>query len=145
MSKKLILAALAAAVSFGSIGCASRTGEGALLGGAGGAAVGAGIGSLSHGRAGEGALLGAALGAIAGGAIGDSQDREEREYRSDRREVYREPRPRYVRREYYDDYAPRRPYRSYGRPDGYYEYRSYRTYDRYGRPRGYSESTYYYD
>lgn len=56
-------------------GCANSTENGALIGGFGGAALGAGIGSLSHARAGEGALIGGAIGAIAGGLIGHGIDK----------------------------------------------------------------------
>jgi len=55
-------------------GCQSKAGTGALVGGAGGAAAGAAIGSMSHSRAGEGALIGAAVGALGGALIGHSMD-----------------------------------------------------------------------
>lgn len=54
----------------------NRTGSGALLGGALGAATGAVIGNQSK-HAAEGALIGGAVGALAGGAIGNSMDREQ--------------------------------------------------------------------
>src|SRR4051812_26864336 len=90
MSKGLIGALLAAPL----MGCESHAGNGALIGGAGGAGVGALIGSMSHARAGEGALIGGAVGAVGGAIVGNEMDRhDEREYRHDH---YRE----------YDDYAP---------------------------------------
>jgi hypothetical protein len=57
------------------VGCQSKAGTGALVGGAGGAAAGAAIGSVSHSRAGEGALIGAAVGALGGALIGHSMDK----------------------------------------------------------------------
>ncbi len=57
-------------------GTPDRTGSGALVGGAVGAASGALIGGAS-GHGGEGALIGAAIGAITGGLIGHSMDQEE--------------------------------------------------------------------
>jgi uncharacterized protein YcfJ len=60
------------------VGCESKAGTGALVGGAGGAAAGGIIGSLSHGRAGEGALIGGAIGAIGGGLIGHSMDENDK-------------------------------------------------------------------
>ena len=56
-------------------GSPDRTGTGALLGGAIGAASGALIGGR-HG--GEGALIGGAIGAITGGIIGNTMDQDER-------------------------------------------------------------------
>lgn len=77
---KVVLAALlGVAVSGG--GCANKTQTGALVGGLGGAAVGAGIGSVSHGRAGAGALIGGAVGAIGGALIGNSMDKQDEEQR----------------------------------------------------------------
>jgi len=54
-------------------GCESKSGSGALIGGAGGAAIGSIVGG------GEGALIGGAAGAITGGVIGailDHQDQK---------------------------------------------------------------------
>jgi len=61
----------------GVIGCENNTQNGALIGGLGGAAIGGGIGSVSHGRAGEGALIGAAVGAIGGALVGNKMDKSE--------------------------------------------------------------------
>ena len=66
-----------------SSGCASmtNTGKGALIGGGGGAAVGAGIGALIGG--GKGALIGSAIGAGvgagAGALIGNKMDKQQKE------------------------------------------------------------------
>ena len=150
MRKSIPALLLTGLLALGAVGCASHTGEGALLGGATGAALGAAIGSHSHQRAGEGALLGAAIGAIGGGLIGNEADRQEKEYAYDgeprgggyydgradygyeARYERRYERPRYSRRYY-------RP-RPHDCPPGYYESRSYR----YGRGgRRYYETTYY--
>ena len=61
----------------GILGCENNTQNGALIGGLGGAAVGGGIGSMSHGRAGEGALIGAAVGAIGGALVGNQMDKNQ--------------------------------------------------------------------
>jgi outer membrane lipoprotein SlyB len=60
-------------------GCATKTGTGALVGGAGGAAVGGIIGSMSHARAGEGMLIGGAVGALGGALVGASMDEQDRQ------------------------------------------------------------------
>lgn len=123
----------------GVLGCETHTGNGALIGGAGGAALGAAVGSHSHGRAGAGALVGGAIGAIGGAIVGNEMDRAERDSYG------------YTRGGYYDDYgydAPRgyrrrtvRYSRSYDCPPPRYEYRSVRRYG--GRGDRYYESTYY--
>src|SRR5437879_1260073 len=48
----------------GTIGCETKAGTGALIGGGAGAGIGAIIGHNSHGRTAEGALIGGAAGAI---------------------------------------------------------------------------------
>ena len=79
--KKFIGAVLTAAVALGAgAGCESNAGNGALIGGAGGAGLGAVIGHQS-GHAGEGALIGAVGGALVGGAIGNEKDKSERRER----------------------------------------------------------------
>ncbi len=88
IAKTFIGAALAVSLA----GCATHTGTDALAGGAGGAALGAAIGSFSHHRAGEGALLGGALGAIGGAIVGNEQDRRDREYSYNRYDGYERPR-----------------------------------------------------
>lgn len=64
-------------------GCSSmtNTGKGALIGGGGGAGVGAGLGALIGGGkgAGIGAAIGAAVGAGAGALIGKKMDKQEAE------------------------------------------------------------------
>ena len=92
MNTKLKLAALSATLAMFVSGCASytgqtndpndpnRTGRGALIG----AAIGAAAGLLSGGDAVERrqrAMVGAGVGALAGGAVGAYQDRQEAELR----------------------------------------------------------------
>ena len=131
---KVLTAVLAAGLGLGSVGCATNAGNGALIGGAGGALAGAAIGSHSHSRAGAGALIGGAVGALGGAIVGNEIDRlqHERAYddhvRYDERRYddgyYSEPpvvyRPAYrsvVRYDvrYYDCRPVRYGYRSYGR------------------------------
>ncbi len=77
------IAAIAAALLFGETSCGSmtNTGKGALIGGGGGAAVGAGIGALIGGGkgAGIGSAIGAAVGAGAGVLIGQKMDKQQKE------------------------------------------------------------------
>jgi surface antigen len=68
---------LVAAMGFWTAGCETKAQTGALVGGAGGAALGAGIGSMSHSRAGEGALIGGAIGAIGGYVVGNEMDKSD--------------------------------------------------------------------
>lgn len=73
---------LAAAMLFGASGCGmNQTGKGALIGGGGGAGLGAGIGALIGGGkgAGIGAAIGAAVGAGAGALIGNKMDKQQKE------------------------------------------------------------------
>jgi uncharacterized protein YcfJ len=98
----ILVAALGAGVVGVGTGCESHAGNGALIGGAAGAGLGAIIGHNSHDRAGEGALIGGAVGAIGGGLIGNEMDKKEareadriesREYRrNDDSGYYRETR-----------------------------------------------------
>src|SRR5215207_2753496 len=82
----ILAAALAAGVIGTGAGCESHAGNGALIGGAAGAGIGAIIGNNSHGRTAEGALIGGAVGAIGGGLIGNEMDKKEaRESRDDDR------------------------------------------------------------
>jgi hypothetical protein len=104
-------------VGIGLSGCATHTGEGALIGGATGAGIGAAIGSLSHARAGEGALIGGAIGALVGGLVGNDMD-----YQDQQRARYRDSaydwRPAPTRTYYYETrYCPPPSYH-------HYEYRS---------------------
>lgn len=77
------ISALALAVLIGETGCNSmtNTGKGALIGGGGGAALGAGIGALIGGGkgAGIGSAIGAAVGAGAGTLIGRKMDKQQKE------------------------------------------------------------------
>lgn len=128
--RKILRSVLAGALGLSAIGlgsgCESHAAEGALIGGAGGAALGGIIGHNSHGRTAEGALIGGAIGAIGGGLIGNEADKEDR-YARDRAAYdhgYYEGRSaprvrRYEREERYPD-------------DRYYEsYRETRVYKRY--------------
>jgi outer membrane protein OmpA-like peptidoglycan-associated protein len=67
----LVLATLA--------GCATKAGNGALIGGGGGALVGGGIGALAGGKKGAlvGGAIGAGVGAGAGALIGHYMDKQE--------------------------------------------------------------------
>ena len=138
MGKNILIVLMTAVLGFGALGCETSTGNSALAGGAGGALIGAGIGSLSHRRAGEGALLGGAIGAIGGAIVGNEIDKQERY-------GYAYDRPGYDRgydrpARYYESdygYGRPRPYaysRTYYEPRTYYEVRTYRTYGR--APRG---------
>jgi len=136
MRTKLLSTLIIGLVGLGTLGCETNTGNGALLGGAGGALLGAGIGGLSHRRAGEGALLGGAIGAIGGAIVGNEADKQERYYGYDRYDRGYD-RPRYYERDYGNEYRPGS-YgysRTYYEPRSYYEVRTYRTYGHY-RPRG---------
>lgn len=93
----------------GLTGCQSAAGNGALIGGGTGAALGAIIGHQSHGNTVGGAVIGGAAGALAGGLVGNEVDRQQAERDRDDYDV------RYTER----------------RPDGYY-YERY-----YGPPRYY--------
>lgn len=77
------ISALALAVLIGETSCNSmtNTGKGALIGGGGGAALGAGIGALIGGGkgAGIGTAIGAAVGAGAGTLIGHKMDKQQKE------------------------------------------------------------------
>lgn len=67
----------------GQTSCSSmtNTGKGALIGGGGGAALGAGLGALIGGGkgAGIGSAIGAAVGAGAGSLIGNKMDKQQKE------------------------------------------------------------------
>ena len=137
--KHLLNVTLAAGLMAGAAGCGSHAGNGALIGGATGAGIGAIAGhNTGGGHTAGGALIGGAIGSLVGAAIGSEGDAaERREY--DRRTYDR----RYYEHDDYRDYrySPPPPVR-YERyetrshdpccGDGYYEYRSYRDYG----PRG---------
>lgn len=90
---------LVAALTLGLAGCETKAQTGALVGGAGGAALGAGIGSMSHSRAGEGALIGGAVGALGGYIVGnemdkaDQRERDRNAVRATREDRYAAPAP----------------------------------------------------
>ncbi len=80
--RNFTLAFLTVAMLFGATGCGmNKTGKGALIGGGGGAGLGAGIGALIGGGkgAGIGAAIGAAVGAGAGALIGNKMDKQQKE------------------------------------------------------------------
>jgi outer membrane protein OmpA-like peptidoglycan-associated protein len=82
--KKFIVGLSVAAVLFGMVGCASmnKTGQGAIIGTAGGAVVGGVVGKLA-GNTLLGALIGAAVGGGAGAIIGNYMDKQAAEIRRD--------------------------------------------------------------
>jgi uncharacterized protein YcfJ len=73
----LLLSVLAAP----SLPAQNHTDRGAVLGGVGGALIGAAIGEQND-EAGPGAIIGGAIGAITGAAIGNSMDQEEARFRA---------------------------------------------------------------
>lgn len=82
-AKIACIALIGSAMLFAETSCSTmnNTGKGALIGGGGGAAVGAGLGALIGGGkgAGIGSAIGAAVGAGAGALIGKRMDKQERE------------------------------------------------------------------
>ena len=70
---------LAAIMMLASCGTMNNTGKGALIGGGGGAALGAGIGALIGKGAAIGAAVGAAVGSGAGALIGKKMDKQKAE------------------------------------------------------------------
>ena len=76
-TKKIAVALVALVLGAGAVGCETNAGNGALIGGAGGALAGAAIGSHSHSRAGAGALVGGAVGAIGGAIVGNEIDKQQ--------------------------------------------------------------------
>src|SRR6476661_3999576 len=75
MFKRWLSGLAVLALGAGLAGCQSQAANGALIGGATGAGVGAIIGHNSHNRTAEGALIGGAVGAVTGGLIGNEQDK----------------------------------------------------------------------
>lgn len=77
------MALICGAMLIGESGCSSmtNTGKGALIGGGGGGALGAGIGALIGGGkgAGIGAAIGAAVGSGAGALIGNKMDKQQKQ------------------------------------------------------------------
>ena len=81
-SKNIIVLACALALPLAD--CSTKAGTGAVVGGAGGAGLGAIIGHQS-GHAGAGAVIGGAAGAIGGGLVGHGMDKsDERKAREER-------------------------------------------------------------
>lgn len=78
MCNKLVRGVVVCVLGAAVAGCETKAGTGALIGGAGGAAAGGAIGSMSHGRAGEGALIGGAVGLIGGALVGNSMDQADK-------------------------------------------------------------------
>lgn len=68
------LLVLALAFPMGACTNMSKTQQGAVSAGAGGALVGAGIGAITGGSAITGAVIGGAAGAIAGAVYGNSKE-----------------------------------------------------------------------
>lgn len=81
--KVLGISLIAGSMLIGETACSSmtQTGKAALIGGGGGAAVGAGVGALIGGGkgAGIGSAIGAAVGAGAGALIGNKMDKQKKE------------------------------------------------------------------
>lgn len=79
--KTLCIALIGTTLLVGETGCSSmtQTGKGALIGGGGGAALGAGLGAIIGGGkgAGIGSAIGAAVGAGAGALIGKKMDKQQ--------------------------------------------------------------------
>lgn len=77
------IAILGLGLLMGETACSSmtQTGKGALIGGGGGAALGAGLGAIIGGGkgAGIGSAIGAAVGAGAGALIGNKMDKQQKE------------------------------------------------------------------
>ncbi len=82
-NKNAIVALSLSAIILVTSACASmsNTTKGAVIGGAGGAAVGAGIGALANGKKGAiyGAVIGTAVGTGAGAIIGHKMDKQKKE------------------------------------------------------------------
>src|SRR4051812_50053306 len=78
--KRALLSVVAACGIFGAglVGCETKAGTGALIGGAAGAGIGAIVGHNSHGRTGSGALIGGAGGALGGALIGNEMDKQDK-------------------------------------------------------------------
>ena len=82
-----MIALVCGALLLGESACSSmtQTGKGALIGGGGGAAAGAGIGALIGGGkgAGIGSAIGAAVGAGAGALIGNRMDKQQKQLQAE--------------------------------------------------------------
>ncbi len=84
IKRRITSCLLIGSIGFGALGCETKAGTGALIGGAGGAAIGSIIGNQSHGRGGEGALIGAGVGAIGGALVGNAMDEQDRKKEHER-------------------------------------------------------------
>src|SRR3954466_1909426 len=89
MFRKLTAGFVALALGAGAIGCESKAGTGALVGGAAGAGLGAIIGHNSHGHTAGGAAIGGVAGALGGALIGNELDKKDRE-EARQRDYYRD-------------------------------------------------------
>lgn len=78
MRKSLVKLALLVPLAMPLAAC-SQTEQGAVIGGASGAAIGAAV--AGSGNRAEGALVGGAIGAVAGGLIGRANDNANCRYR----------------------------------------------------------------
>jgi hypothetical protein len=122
LKQGILIVALAVGVIGTGVGCESHAGNGALIGGAAGAGIGAIIGNNSKGRTGEGALIGAGVGALGGALVGNEMDKKEARERDgyDRESRYDRGRDSgtYYREERYteDEYG--------NRSESYYERRA---------------------
>src|SRR5712671_1206972 len=97
--KRALLSVIACGViGAGIVGCETKAGTGALIGGAAGAGIGAIIGHNSHGRTGSGALIGGAVGALGGALVGNEMDKADR-----KKEQQEERRDRERDRDTYND------------------------------------------
>jgi hypothetical protein len=124
LKRKILAGTMGLVLIGGPIGCSSNAGNGALLGGAAGAGLGAIIGHNSHGRTGSGAAIGGAVGALSGALIGNEMDKNERREDYYDRGYYRDRPVRYYERDEYRSYPPPPP----PPPYGYSEYRETRVY-----------------
>src|SRR4051794_41128423 len=90
--KRVVLSVVTIGVlSAGVLGCESKAGTGALVGGAAGAGLGAIIGHNSHGHTAGGAAIGGVAGALGGALIGNELDKKDRQDQQARdRDYYRD-------------------------------------------------------
>jgi len=98
-ARQLVRAVLVLGIGAATVGCETKAGTGALIGGGVGAVAGGLIGSKSHGRAGEGAAIGAVVGAGAGALTGHLMDKADERERAEQAP----PPPRVAYREQYAD------------------------------------------
>src|SRR5215831_14377263 len=85
-SKNMREPVLACLLAFSVAGCQNNTQKGAVVGGAGGAALGAIIGKQT-GHTGEGAVVGALAGGALGGLIGNSEDEAQKKRETEARQA----------------------------------------------------------